>query len=329
MRCKLDMILDTIIDEHGKNLVATNEANGELGCEDLVDVLLRLKESGELKFPITNDNIKAVILARHSHIMHSSFDMWYNYIDIVFSPYSDYWRTAFYKVWRDRVTSIMLIKQAASLAGNFDLADLLPPVKVFDIISWNKFKLLKMRCKLDMILDTFIDEHGKNLAATNEANGELGCEDLVDVLLRLKERHVSAGTEFSSSTLDRTMEELMKNHRYLKLVVKETLRLHPPVSIISRACREEFENGGYRIPLNANVVVNIWAIGRDPNYWKNPESFERERFEKNSVDFLANHFEHLPFGSGKRICPGMTFGLANIKFLLARLLYDFDWKLAS
>ncbi|KAL2472432.1 Cytochrome [Abeliophyllum distichum] len=359
--------------------------------------------------------------------------MWYNYADIVFSPYGDYWqqmrkicilemlspknvrsfasirkdeasclvesirstseaqfdltekiflctssitcRTAFGKVSRDREASIRLIKKAIALAGQFDLADLFPSVKLFDLISWNKFKLLKMRRELDVILDSIIDEHRNNLTPTNKANGELGCEDLVDVLLRLKESSdldfpitndnikavifdmFSAGTESSSTTLDWAMAELMKNPRvmaktqnemrqafngretinetdihilkYLKLVIKETLRLHPPISIIPRACREECEIGGYQIPLNANVIVNIWGIGRDPNYWENPESFEPERFEIHSVDFFGNHFEFLPFGSGKRICPGMAFGIANIEFLLAQLLYHFDWKLPN
>lgn len=165
----------------------------------------------------------------------------------------------------------------------------------------------------------------------------------------------AAGTESSSTTVDWAMAELMKNPRvmaktqdeirqafngketikesdiralkYLKLVINETLRLHPPVSIIPRACREEFEIDGYHIPLNANVIVNIWSIGRDPNYWHNSESFEPERFEKNPIDYLGNHFEYIPFGSGKRFCPGMTFGVANIEFLLVQLLYYFDWKL--
>lgn len=165
----------------------------------------------------------------------------------------------------------------------------------------------------------------------------------------------AAGTESSSTIVDWAMAELMKNPgvmakaqdeirqafsgrktikdseirtlKYLKLVINETLRLHPPVSIIPRASREEFEMDGYHIPLNVNIIVNIWSIGRDPNYWQNPESFEPERFEKNPIDFLGSHFEYIPFGSGKRICPGMTFGVANVEFLLAQLLYHFDWKL--
>ncbi|KAF4390192.1 hypothetical protein G4B88_005110, partial [Cannabis sativa] len=165
------------------------------------------------------------------------------------------------------------------------------------------------------------------------------------------------GSETSSITLDWAMSELMKNPRvmkkaqdevrkvvgtkglvdeelinkmkYLKSVIKETLRLHPPAPLLPRICRDNCEINGYQIPMNTRVVVNLWAIGRDPKYWIEPENFMPERFVDSSIDFKGNNFEYIPFGSGRRICPGMSFGLINIELPLAYLLYYFDWKLPN
>ncbi|KAK4721771.1 hypothetical protein R3W88_012004 [Solanum pinnatisectum] len=168
----------------------------------------------------------------------------------------------------------------------------------------------------------------------------------------------TAGTETSSTTIVWAMAEMMKNPsvfakvqaevreafrdketfdendveelKYLKLVIKETLRLHPPVPLlVPRECREETDINGYTIPMKTKVMVNVWALGRDLKYWDDAESFKPERFEQCSVDFIGNNFEYLPFGSGRRICPGISFGLANVYLPLAQLLYHFNWKLPT
>ncbi|CAN4080163.1 unnamed protein product [Withania somnifera] len=123
-------------------------------------------------------------------------------------------------------------------------------------------------------------------------------------------------------------EDVIEDLKYLKQVVKETLRLHPPLPLLlPRECREETNINGYTIPLKTRVMVNVWAMGRDPNYWEDAESFMPERFEQSSVDFMGNNFEFLPFGAGRRMCPGISFGLINVHLPLAILLYHFDWKL--
>ncbi|XP_049379017.1 premnaspirodiene oxygenase-like [Solanum stenotomum] len=125
-------------------------------------------------------------------------------------------------------------------------------------------------------------------------------------------------------------EEDVEKLTYLNLVIKETLRLHAPVPLLApKECREETVIDGYTIPLNTRVLVNAWAIGRDPESWDDPDNFIPERFEKSSVDFTGNHFEFIPFGAGRRICPGVVFGLANVGLPLAQLLYHFDWKLPN
>ena len=115
---------------------------------------------------------------------------------------------------------------------------------------------------------------------------------------------------------------------YMKLVIKEVLRLHPPLSLIlPRESQEECEIHGYRIPVKSKVIVNAWTIGRDPKHWDEAESFIPERFSDGKIDYRGTNFEYIPFGAGRRICPGITFGLSNVELPLAKLLYYFDWKL--
>lgn len=115
---------------------------------------------------------------------------------------------------------------------------------------------------------------------------------------------------------------------FLKCVIKETLRLHPPLPLlIPRRTLSHEKLGGYDIPPKTMVFVNAWAIQRDPQVWERAEEFMPERFEEREIDFKGQDFEYIPFGSGRRICPGMAFGLASIDCELANLLYWFDWKL--
>ncbi|RLN18841.1 hypothetical protein C2845_PM02G13910 [Panicum miliaceum] len=117
---------------------------------------------------------------------------------------------------------------------------------------------------------------------------------------------------------------------YLKLVIKESLRLHCPLPLLlPRQCRETCQVMGYDIPKGTSVFVNVWAICRDPKYWDDAEEFKPERFENTNLDYKGTSYEFLPFGSGRRMCPGANLGLANIELALASLLYHFDWKLPN
>ncbi|XVF08819.1 hypothetical protein REPUB_Repub07fG0036300 [Reevesia pubescens] len=113
---------------------------------------------------------------------------------------------------------------------------------------------------------------------------------------------------------------------YLKCVVKETLRLHAPV-MVTRQNSTATRLDGYDIPPKTIVLVNTWGIQRDPKLWDKAEEFIPERFLNSSVDFKGQHNEFTPFGAGKRGCPGISFAVAGAEYVLANLLYWFDWKL--
>ncbi|KAK7271269.1 hypothetical protein RJT34_27020 [Clitoria ternatea] len=115
---------------------------------------------------------------------------------------------------------------------------------------------------------------------------------------------------------------------YLDNVIKETLRLYPAGSIITRESIEDTMIHGYYIKKNSRVIVNIWAMGRDPKIWSdNADVFYPERFMKNNIDIRGNDFKLLPFGSGRRGCPGINLGLASVKLVVSQLVHCFDWKL--
>ncbi|XP_043706124.1 cytochrome P450 71A1-like [Telopea speciosissima] len=167
---------------------------------------------------------------------------------------------------------------------------------------------------------------------------------------------IVGGTDTTASTMEWAMAELVRNPNvmekaqkevrtavgkkskvaeddisqldYLNFIVKETLRLHPAAPLlVPRESSKATYIKGYYIPPKTRVFINAWAIQRDPKQWDDPEKFIPERFINSPVDFQGQHFQFLPFGAGRRGCPGMPFAVASFKFVLANLLYWFDWKL--
>ncbi|KAL8512955.1 hypothetical protein ACS0TY_019207 [Phlomoides rotata] len=116
--------------------------------------------------------------------------------------------------------------------------------------------------------------------------------------------------------------------QYMRAVIKETLRLHPALPLLlPRKARKDVMINGYNICAGTAVMVNVWAIGRDPASWDEPEKFKPERLLDSSIDFKELDFELIPFGAGRRGCPAMTFSMAVIELLLANLQQKFNWKL--
>jgi cytochrome P450 len=118
--------------------------------------------------------------------------------------------------------------------------------------------------------------------------------------------------------------------KYMKAIIKEVLRVHPSSPLLlPRESGQACEIDGYHIPIKSKVIINAWAIGMDPKYWIEPEKFYPERFIDSSINFKGTNFEYIPFGAGRRICPGIDFGIANVELVLALLLCYFDWKLPN
>ncbi|WZZ86603.1 hypothetical protein YC2023_115182 [Brassica napus] len=127
---------------------------------------------------------------------------------------------------------------------------------------------------------------------------------------------------------ERITEEDIGKFLHLYLVIKETFRLHPTVPLLlPRETMAHIKVQGYDIPPKRRILVNAWAIGRDPKLWINPEEFNPDRFIDSPVGYKGQDFGLLPFGSGRRICPGMAMGMATVELVLLNLLYFFDWKL--
>lgn len=172
----------------------------------------------------------------------------------------------------------------------------------------------------------------------------------------------TAGTDTSSSTTEWAIAELIRhpkilaqvqqeldsvvgqdrlvtesdlpNLSYFQAVMKEVFRLHPSTPLsLPRISAEPCEINGYYIPKNTTLLVNVWAIARDPGVWTDPLQFRPERFlpggERPNADVKGNDFEVIPFGAGRRICAGMSLGLRMVQLMTATLVHGFNWKLAD
>ncbi|CAL1385383.1 unnamed protein product [Linum trigynum] len=284
-------------------------------------------------------------------------------------------RAAFGKVYEAGSSFVPVVMEIVEVGSGFGVADAFPSFRFLQMVTGVRSRMHKLERESDRILSCIIDEHIAAAAKAGEGEKEEGVDDLVDVMLKLQQNEdlgftlttesvksvlldmFIAGSETSSTALEWTMSELIRDERvmkkaqeevravfgkrgkveeteihelnYLKMVIKESLRLHPPLPLlVPRESLEQCEMEGYRIPEKTKVIVNAWAIGRDPKYWSEPERFYPERFmDSNSVDYKGRDFEFIPFGAGRRICPGILFGVSSVETALANLLFHFDWRL--
>ncbi|TYI91223.1 hypothetical protein E1A91_D03G176800v1 [Gossypium mustelinum] len=131
--------------------------------------------------------------------------------------------------------------------------------------------------------------------------------------------------------VNNTVEEFhLTNLSYINVVIKETFRLHPALPLLVPRCpARSVHLNGYTIPKGSRLFINMWCIHRDPRIWENPLEFRPERFlnDPDNSNHYGNDFRFMPFGSGRRKCPGIPLGEKLLFFILASLLHSFEWRL--
>ncbi|XP_049370018.1 geraniol 8-hydroxylase-like [Solanum verrucosum] len=117
---------------------------------------------------------------------------------------------------------------------------------------------------------------------------------------------------------------------YLQCIIKETLRMHPPAPfLVPRKVEQDVELFDYIIPKGSQVLVNVWSIGKEFTFWDEPLVFKPERFWGSDLDMRGQDFDLIPFGAGRRICPGFPLALRIVPVILGSLLNSFNWKLEA
>nr|CAH66123.1 OSIGBa0109M01.1 [Oryza sativa] len=256
------------------------------------------------------------------------------------------------------------LDEALKFSNGFCFGDLFPSLRFIDAMTGLRSRLERLRLQLDTVFDKIVAQCESN-PGDSLVNVLLRIKDQGELDFPFSSTHVKAiildmftgGTETTSSTTEWLMSELMRNPEvmakvqaevrgvfdnkspqdhegllenlsYMKLVIKETLRLNPVLPLLlPHFCRETCEIGGYEIVEGTRVLINSWAMARSPEYWDDAEKFIPERFEDGTADFKGSRFEYLPFGTGRRRCPGDIFAMATLELIVARLLYYFDWSL--
>ncbi|KAH9327969.1 hypothetical protein KI387_000077 [Taxus chinensis] len=262
-----------------------------------------------------------------------------------------------------------MIKESTILVGAFEIGDCLPFLRWFDlqgIISAMK----KLRKERDVYMQKLLNDHWEEqgihskdlmdvlISATD--NHEILSDNRDDVVKGTALSMITAGTETSSVTIEWALAALLQNphilskaqqeidthigrdrlieetdlHRlkYLEAIVKETLRLYPAAPLLlPHEATQPCTVGGFHVPAGTRLLVNAWAIHRDPAVWDRPTEFEPERFLMGGkqIDVKGQEFELIPFGSGRRMCPGMPLALTVVKHTLGRLLQSFEWSVPA
>ncbi|XP_055826921.1 (+)-menthofuran synthase-like [Solanum dulcamara] len=265
-----------------------------------------------------------------------------------------------------------LVIELVELLGVFNIGDYMPWLAWVNHFNGLNAKVDKVAEEFSSFLEGVIEEHREKKI---DEKDEEGSADFVDILLQVQKENkpgfkvemdsikaiimdmFAAGTDTTSTLLEWTMNELIRNPNtlrklrdevrqvtqgksdvieddlehmpYLNAVIKESLRLHSPVPLLPREAIKDTKVLGYDVAAGTQVFVCPWAISRDPTIWENPEEFQPERFLDSCVDYKGFHFGLIPFGAGRRGCPGITFAKVVNELALARMFFHFEFSLPN
>nr|AKH41025.1 cytochrome P450 CYP76AA25 [Thuja plicata] len=265
--------------------------------------------------------------------------------------------------FRDSIWEMM------KLGGTPNLSDFFPFLRFLDLQGLCRQTVKQLKGMYDFV-DLFIQKRLAPASESVEPTDskmdfldvllDFRSEDftVVDIRVLITEFFI-AGTETTTTTIEWAMAEFIHNPQklnrarqeldevvgfnrrveesdldhlpYLDAAVKEIFRLHQTAPLLlPHKAQTSCVIGGFLIPKDSQVMVNVWAIGRDPQIWSSPLEFVPERFlegENSKIDYKGQNFELIPFGSGRRICPGLPLASRMINFVLASLLHSFEWVL--
>ncbi|KAI5069183.1 hypothetical protein GOP47_0015484 [Adiantum capillus-veneris] len=267
----------------------------------------------------------------------------------------------------DEATRILkLIVKVPKLLGEFNVSDYLPFLAWMDLQGCerrSKKLAAELREAFERIVETrrqagaankVVDAHFLDALLECEASSSSTPVSIMENFLAF----FVGGTDTCAATIEWAFAELLTNPEkmflvqdeiervvgrarvvgeediahlpYLIACVKETMRLHPAVPLLMpHGTNQACEILNFQILPNTQAYVNVWAIGRDSRVWEHPDRFLPERFlEVDPIDMQGQHFELLPFGAGRRICPGLRLALLTINLILASLLQGFEWSLS-
>ncbi|GFP87441.1 flavonoid 3' 5'-hydroxylase [Phtheirospermum japonicum] len=201
-----------------------------------------------------------------------------------------------------------MVVELMVLSGVFNIGDFIPALDGLDL-QGVVAKMKRLHTRFDAFLSALLEERKIDGSSQQELDSVVGQNRLV--------------TESDLAQLT-----------FLQAIIKETFRLHPSTPLsLPRIAQESCEVNGYFIPKGSTLLVNVWAIARDPNVWSDPLEFKPERFlaggERPNADIRGNDFEVIPFGAGRRICAGMSLGIRMVQLLTASLIHAFDFELAN